>query len=40
MLNDKTYGFPARDGIRGTVEFDTPTGGQISVLGLRANGNA
>ncbi len=22
---------------RGTVEFDTPTGGQISVLGLRAN---
>lgn len=26
--------------IRGTVEFDTPSGGQISVLGLRANGPA
>jgi len=25
---------------RGTVEFDTPSGGQISVLGLRANGGA
>ncbi len=25
---------------RGTVEFDTPSGGQISVLGLRANGPA
>ncbi|MDR3717534.1 MAG: hypothetical protein P4K98_01950 [Bryobacteraceae bacterium] len=24
-------------GKRGTVEFDTPSGGQISVLGLRAN---
>jgi hypothetical protein len=27
-------------GIRGTIEFDTPTGGQISVLGLRAHGPA
>jgi hypothetical protein len=23
--------------VRGTVEFDTPSGGRISVLGLRAN---
>jgi hypothetical protein len=23
--------------VRGTIEFDTPSGGQISVLGLRAN---
>ena len=28
------------DGIRGTVEFDTPAGGQINVLGLRAHGPA
>ena len=28
-------GFPATVGIRGTVEFDTPAGGQISVLGIR-----
>jgi hypothetical protein len=28
-------GFPATIGIRGTVEFDTPAGGQISVLGIR-----
>ena len=27
-------------GIRGTVELDTPAGGQINVLGLRANGRA
>ena len=27
-------------GKRGTIEFDTPPGGQISVLGLRANGPA
>jgi hypothetical protein len=26
--------------MRGTVEFDTPQGGRISVLGLRANGGA
>jgi beta-glucanase (GH16 family) len=37
MLTDSTYGFPATAGVRGTVEFDTPQGGQISVLGLRAN---
>jgi hypothetical protein len=40
MLNDATYGFPITAGKRGTVEFDTPANGQISVLGLRANGNA
>ena len=27
--------FPATAGQRGTVEFDTPSGGQISVLGVR-----
>lgn len=27
-------------GIRGTIEFDTPAGGQINVLGLRVNGPA
>jgi hypothetical protein len=37
MLADSTYGFPAAAAVRGTVEFDTPLGGQISVLGLRAN---
>ena len=30
-----TYAVTA--GVRGTVEFDTPSGGQISVLGIRAN---
>jgi len=37
MLNS-TY--PVTADIRGTIEFDTPTGGQINVLGLRANGPA
>ena len=27
--------FPATAGLRGTLEFDTPAGGQISVLGVR-----
>ncbi len=40
MLPDPTYGFPVTAGVRGTVEFDTTPGGQISVLGLRANGAA
>jgi hypothetical protein len=40
LLNDATKGFPEIAGKRGTVEFDTPSGGQISVLGLRANGKA
>ncbi|MGA3019207.1 MAG: hypothetical protein ABSF62_18950 [Bryobacteraceae bacterium] len=40
MLTDSTYGFPATAGRRGTVEFDTPQNGRISVLGLRANGAA
>ena len=34
---DSTNGFPATAGVRGTVEFDTPSGARISVLGLRAN---
>jgi hypothetical protein len=40
MLTDSTYGFPATAGKRGTVEFDTPQDGRISVVGLRANGAA
>jgi len=40
MLNDPQQGFPELAGKRGTVEFDTPSGGQISVLGLRAHGAA
>ena len=27
--------FPATAGLRGTIEFDTPVGGEISVLGVR-----
>jgi len=30
--------FPLTSNIRGTVEFDTPTGGQISALGIRYTG--
>jgi hypothetical protein len=33
-------GFPITAGKRGTGEFDRPQGGQIGVLGLRANANA
>ena len=40
MLDDPTQGFPEIEGKCGTVEFDTPSGGQISVLGLRAHGKA
>jgi len=40
MLNDPQLGFPATNAKRGTLEFDAPNGGQISVLGLRANGPA
>ncbi len=32
--------YPITENKRGTVEFDTPPGGQISALGLRANGPA
>jgi hypothetical protein len=32
--------YPATANIRGTVEFDTPPGGQIGVVGIRANGQA
>jgi hypothetical protein len=34
-LSDPTYGFPVTANLRGTAEFDTPAGGQISVLGIR-----
>jgi len=37
LLNQR---FVSSAGKRGTAEFDTPTAGQISVLGLRANGSA
>ena len=35
VLSDPTAGFPVTANIRGTAEFDTPAGGQISVLGIR-----
>ena len=35
VLSDPALGFPITGNIRGTIEFDTPAGGQISVLGLR-----
>ena len=35
VLSDPVLGFPVTANIRGTIEFDTPPGGQISVLGLR-----
>lgn len=35
-----TQNYAVTAGKRGTVEFDAPAGGQISVLGLRANGAA
>jgi len=38
MLTGPPSGFPAIPaGVRGTIEFDTPTGGQIAPLGLRAS---
>ena len=40
MLTDPQSGFPVTLGKRGTIEFDTPQNGQISVLGLRAKGAA
>ena len=35
VLSDPTSGFPITADKRGTIEFDTPANGQISVLGLR-----
>jgi len=35
VLSDPVNGFPVTANIRGTIEFDTPAGGQISVLGIR-----
>jgi hypothetical protein len=35
VLSDPSSGFPATANQRGTIEFDTPLGGQISVLGFR-----
>ena len=35
VLSDPVSGFPITADKRGTIEFDTPAGGRISVLGLR-----
>jgi hypothetical protein len=35
VLSDPALGLPVTANKRGTIEFDTPAGGQISVLGLR-----
>jgi len=35
VLSDPIMGFPVTGNKRGTIEFDTPAGGRISVLGLR-----
>jgi len=35
VLSYPGVGFPETASIRGTIEFDTPAGGRISVLGLR-----
>src|SRR5579872_565129 len=35
VLSDPAEGFPVTANKRGTIEFDTPAGGRISVLGLR-----
>jgi hypothetical protein len=37
LADTSSGGWSVTAGKRGTVEFDTPSGGQISVLGLRAN---
>jgi hypothetical protein len=35
VLSDAVNGFPVTANKRGTIEFDTPIGGQISVVGIR-----
>ena len=35
VLSDPALGFSFTENLRGTIEFDTPAGGRISVLGLR-----
>ncbi|MGZ5545315.1 MAG: hypothetical protein ACXWIU_11620, partial [Limisphaerales bacterium] len=35
LLSDPVQGFPVTSGKRGTIEFDTPAGGQISVMAIR-----
>jgi hypothetical protein len=35
VLSHPALGFPVTANIRGTIEFDTPVGGRISVLGIR-----
>jgi hypothetical protein len=35
VLSDPATGFPVTANKRGTIEFDTPAGGQISALGIR-----
>jgi hypothetical protein len=36
MLDNAALGFPITAGKRGTVEFQTPSGGRIGALGIRA----
>ena len=38
VLSDPTVGFPITAGVRGTLEFDSPGGAPISVLGIRYTG--
>ncbi len=38
VLSDPAVGFPATANLRGTIEFDAPSGAQISVLGIRYTG--
>jgi hypothetical protein len=40
VLGNPPNKYSATANIRGTIEFDTPPGGQISVVGIRANGQA
>ncbi len=35
VLSDSVFGFPFMTSGAGTIEFDTPAGGQISILGIR-----
>jgi len=40
VLGNPPNKYSATANIRGTIEFDTPPGGQISAVGIRANGQA
>jgi len=36
LTDTASGGWKVTQGVRGTIEFDTPAGGQIAPLGLRA----